>query len=53
MIFGGEGLLLATLRDMGRVWLQSMLVKKLMQALLPSSNARKESGSLLGGLLDE
>ncbi|MBT9392255.1 TIGR00266 family protein [Hymenobacter sp. NST-14] len=52
MIFGGEGLLLATLRGTGRVWLQSMPVKKLIQALAPNgSNARKESGSVLGGLV--
>ena len=58
MIFGGEGLMLATLRGSGRVWLQSMPIKKLIQALAPmGGNARKESGSvvggLLGGLLDE
>ena len=52
MIFGGEGLLLATLRGTGRVWLQSMPVKKLIQALAPSGgNASKESGSVLGGLV--
>ncbi|MBC6612324.1 TIGR00266 family protein [Hymenobacter sp. BT507] len=54
MIFGGEGLLLATLRGTGRVWLQSMPVKKLIQALAPAgSNATKESGGLFGSLLDE
>ena len=52
MIFGGEGLLLATLRGTGRVWLQSMPVKKLIQALAPrGGNAKKESGSILGGLV--
>jgi uncharacterized protein (TIGR00266 family) len=52
MIFGGEGLLLATLQGTGRVWLQSMPVKKLIQALAPTGgNARKESGGVLGGLL--
>ncbi|NML66865.1 TIGR00266 family protein [Hymenobacter sp. RP-2-7] len=51
MIFGGEGLLLATLRGTGRVWLQSMPVKKLIQALAPwGGNAKKESGSVLGSL---
>ena len=51
MIFGGEGLLLATLRGTGRVWIQSMPVKKLIQALAPwGGNARKESGTVLGGL---
>ncbi|MCC3156047.1 TIGR00266 family protein [Hymenobacter sp. 15J16-1T3B] len=58
MIFGGEGLMLATLRGTGRVWLQSMPVKKLIQALMPNgANARKESGSVLGNfvgnILDE
>jgi len=54
MIFGGEGLLLATLRGTGRVWLQSMPVKKLIQALAPNGgNAAKESGGLFGNLLDE
>ena len=52
MIFGGEGLLLATLRGTGRVWLQSMPIKKLIQALAPTGgNAQKESGSALGGLV--
>jgi uncharacterized protein (TIGR00266 family) len=58
MIFGGEGLLLATLQGTGRVWLQSMPVKKLIQALSPmGGNSSKESGSVLGrlvgGVLDE
>ena len=45
MIFGGEGLFLATLRGTGRVWLQSMPVKKLIEALMPrGENARKEGG---------
>ena len=52
MIFGGEGLLLATLQGTGRVWLQSMPVKKLIRALASGGgNAQKESGGLLGGLL--
>jgi uncharacterized protein (TIGR00266 family) len=47
MIFGGEGLLLATLSGTGRVWLQSMPVKKLIQALMPAgANANKEGGLL-------
>ena len=51
MIFGGEGLFLATLRGTGRVWIQSMPVRKLIQALMPNgSNAGKENGSVIGGL---
>lgn len=44
MIFGGEGIFLSTLSGTGRVWLQSMPVKKLIQALLPGGdNSRKGS----------
>ncbi len=51
MVFGGEGLFLATLRGTGRVWLQSMPISKLVAALAPySSNSTKEGGSILGGL---
>jgi uncharacterized protein (TIGR00266 family) len=53
MIFGGEGIFLATLRGTGKVWLQSMPIRKLVQALSPyGSNSRKESSSLLGGLFE-
>ncbi len=53
MIFGGEGIFLATLRGTGRVWLQSMPIRKLVQALSPyGSNRRKEASSLLGGLFE-
>ena len=53
MIFGGEGIYLATLKGSGRIWLQSMPIRKLVQALSPyGSNRRKEAGSLLGGLLE-
>ena len=53
MIFGGEGLFLATLSGTGRVWLQSMPIRKLIQALMPQgANARKEGSSLLGQFLE-
>ncbi len=53
MIFGGEGIYLATLKGSGKIWLQSMPIRKLVQALSPyGSNRRKESSSLLGGLLE-
>jgi uncharacterized protein (TIGR00266 family) len=53
MIFGGEGIFLATLRGTGKVWLQSMPIRKLIQALSPyGSNTRKEASSLLGGLFE-
>jgi uncharacterized protein (TIGR00266 family) len=54
MVFGGEGLFLATLQGTGRVLIQSMPVSKLVQALAPyGKNAGKEGGSLLGGLLND
>lgn len=54
MIFGGEGLFLATLQGTGRVWIQSMPISKLVQALMPyGKNSGKEGGSILGGLLDD
>jgi len=53
MVFGGEGIFLATLKGTGKVWLQSMPIRKLVQALSPyGRNARKESSSILGGLLE-
>lgn len=53
MIFGGEGIFLATLRGTGKVWLQSMPIRKLVQALAPyGRNSTKESGSLLGSFLE-
>ena len=52
MVFGGEGLFLATLRGNGRVWLQSMPIRKLIQALSPwGRNAGKENQSILGNFL--
>jgi uncharacterized protein (TIGR00266 family) len=53
MVFGGEGLFLATLRGTGKVWLQSMPIRKLIRALAPyGRNSRKEAGSILGNLLE-
>jgi uncharacterized protein (TIGR00266 family) len=53
MVFGGEGLFMATLRGYGNVWLQSMPIKKLIQALAPwGRNAGKENQSLLGGIFE-
>ena len=53
MVFGGEGLFLATIHGTGKVWLQSMPIRKLIRALSPfGGNARKESGSVLGGFFE-
>lgn len=50
MVFGGEGIFLATLRGTGKVWLQSMPIRKLIRELSPAGgNSRKEARR---GLLD-
>jgi uncharacterized protein (TIGR00266 family) len=54
MVFGGEGLFLATLRGTGRVWLQSLPFSRLADRVIahaPSAGGRsKGEGSLLGGI---
>lgn len=53
MIFGGEGIFLATLRGTGRIWIQSMPIRKLVDALSPmGKNSRKEGSSVLGNLFE-
>lgn len=54
MVFGGEGLFLATLRGTGKVWLQSMPIRKLIAQLSTGGpNTRKEArGGLLNNLLE-
>lgn len=54
MVFGGEGLFLATLQGTGKVWLQSMPIRKLIQRLSPrGGNMKKESRSILGNFLED
>jgi len=49
MVFGGEGLFLATIRVTGKVWLQSMPIRKLIRALAPyGSNRVKRHGQYWG-----
>jgi len=50
MVFGGEGLFLATLQGHGTVWLQSMPFSRLAQRLAGSFAGGKGEGSVLGGL---
>jgi uncharacterized protein (TIGR00266 family) len=53
MVFGGEGLFLATLRGTGKVWLQSMPIRKLIAQLSSwGPNSRKESRGLLNNFLE-
>ncbi len=53
MIFGGEGLFLATLRGSGRVWLQSLPFSRLADRILkfaPTVGGKSQGeGSILGG----
>ncbi|WPP48199.1 TIGR00266 family protein [Catalinimonas niigatensis] len=54
MIFGGEGIFLATLSGTGKVWLQSMPLRKLIAALAPyGKNKNKGESSILGGFLED
>ncbi len=54
MVFGGEGIFLATLQGTGKVWLQSMPISKLIQAVSPrGKNIRKESSGLLDSFLQD
>jgi uncharacterized protein (AIM24 family) len=53
MIFGGEGLFLATLQGTGTVWLQSLPFSRLAERVLqhaPQNGGGKEDGSVIGGL---
>ena len=54
MVFGGEGLFLATLRGTGRVWLQSLPFSRLADRVIahaPSIGGKsKGEGSLLGNI---
>ena len=54
MIFGGEGLFLATLRGQGTVWLQSLPFSRLADRILqnaPSAGGKSTGeGSVLGGI---
>ena len=56
MIFGGEGLFLATLQGTGRVWIQSLPFSRLADRILanaPTAGGRSTGeGSLLKGALD-
>ena len=56
MVFGGEGLFLATLRGHGTVYLQSLpfsrLANRVLQASSGGMGASKDQGSVLGGLGD-
>lgn len=50
MVFGGEGLFLATLQGHGTVWLQSMPFSRLAQRITSLYSSGKGEGSVLGGI---
>jgi uncharacterized protein (AIM24 family) len=54
MIFGGEGLFLATLQGSGRVWLQSLPFSRLADRILkfaPSQGGKSiDEGSIIKGV---
>jgi uncharacterized protein (AIM24 family) len=53
-LFGGEGLVLATLTGPGSIWLQSLPFSRLADRIYAASRAgggkNKEEGSLLGNI---
>ena len=54
MVFGGEGMFLATLRGDGPIWLQSLPLSRLANRLVAAAprvgGSSREEGSVLGGL---
>lgn len=52
MLFGGEGLFMATLQGPGKVWLQSLPFSRLAGRMLSGRASGKDQGSVLGGLGD-
>lgn len=54
MVFGGEGMFLATLQGTGKVWLQSLPFSRMADRILaqaPSSGGKQQGeGSVLGGI---
>ena len=54
MIFGGEGIFLATLQGHGKVWLQSLPFSRLADTIIAhaprAGGGTKGEGSVLGGI---
>ena len=52
MVFGGEGIFLATLQGVGRVWLQSLPFNRLADRVVANvrPGGSDDEGSLLGGI---
>jgi len=55
MIFGGDGIFLASLTGPGRVWLQTLPIAKLAHELMeymPIESGRTPQGSVVGGIVN-
>ena len=54
MVFGGEGLFLATLRGTGKIWLQSMPIRKLVAQLstFGPNRSKEASGGILNNIFE-
>jgi len=53
MMFGGEGLFLATLRGSGTIWLQTLPFSRLANSVLKAAgpaSVEQDSGSVIGGI---
>ena len=50
MVFGGEGLFLATLQGHGTVWLQSLPFGRMAARIVGAAGGRQEQGGVVGGL---
>jgi uncharacterized protein (TIGR00266 family) len=53
MIFGGEGLFLATLQGHGTVWLQSLPFGRMAARIVGAAGGTQEQGGVLGKLFSE
>jgi len=53
IIFGSDGIFLASLTGPGRIWLQTLPISKLAHALIPYLPQRKEAveGGVVGGIV--
>jgi uncharacterized protein (AIM24 family) len=54
LIFGGDGIFLASLTGPGRIWLQTLPISKLAHALyeyMPHETSREVQGGVVGGIV--
>ena len=50
MLFGGEGVFLATLTGPGKVWIQSLPFSRLAGRMMSAAGGGRDEGSVLGGI---